>query len=139
MRNEANKSVGRSARKSVEGITSDEIGRTNQQLGNLLEMRGPLEQAVGRIENRNLVSLPQTIEAAPGIATGDFLTGLLGYTLGGLNTPKNQASLAFGLERMRQIPRDPASLLKSAPGQGLLRRGTYAGRTAESNPDKTKS
>ena len=132
MRNEGNKAVGRSARKAVEGITSPEIGRTNQQLGNLLEMRGPLEQAVGRIENRNLVSLPQTIGVLPGIATGDFSTGLLGYLLGGLNTPQRQSALAFGLERARQIPRNPVtSLLSSAPGQGIARKATYAGRTAE--------
>ena len=132
MRNEGNKAVGRSARRAVEGLTSPEIGRTNQQLGNLLEMRGPLEQAVGRVENRNLISLPQTIGAAPGIATGDFLTGLLGYTLGGMNSPKRQAALSFGAERARQIPRNPVtSLLSSAPGQGIARKATYAGRTAE--------
>ena len=132
MRNEGNKAVGRSARKAVEGIASPEIGRINQKLGNLLEMRGPLEQAVGRIENRNLISLPQTIGAVPGIATGDFLTGLLGYTLGGMNSPKRQAALAFGAERARQIPRNPVtSLLSSAPGQGIARKATYGGRTAE--------
>ena len=132
MSNEANKAVGRSARKAVESIASPEIGRTNRQLGNLLEMKQPLERAVGRIENRNLFSLPQTLGVLPGIATGDFSTGLLGYLLGGLNTPQRQAQLAFGMERMREIPRNPVtSLLSSAPGQGLLRKGTYAGRTAE--------
>lgn len=131
MSNEANKAVGRSARKAVEGIASPEIGRTNKQLGNFLEMKEPLERAVGRIENRNLFSLPQTLGVLPGIATGDFSTGLLGYLAGGLTSPQRQAQLGFGLERIRQIPRDPASLLKSAPGQGIARKATYGGRTAE--------
>ena len=50
--NEANQAVGRSARQAIEGISSDEIGGLNQNLGKLLELRGPLTRSTNRIGNK---------------------------------------------------------------------------------------
>tara|TARA_R110000765_G_scaffold293696_1_gene389031 strand:- start:3229 stop:4728 length:1500 start_codon:yes stop_codon:yes gene_type:complete len=143
MRNEANRAVGSAARKGVEELTLPEnptprqiarnpVAGANRQLGNLLDMQVPLERAAGRIDQRNLVSLPQTIGAAAGVGAGDFGTGILGYLLGSIITPENQARAGIGVERMRQIPRNPIqSLLSPAPGRNAVRAGAYGGRLQE--------
>jgi hypothetical protein len=95
-------------------------------------MQVPLERAAGQIDQRNLVSLPQTIGAAAGVGAGDFGPGILGYLLGSIITPENQARAGIGVERMRQIPRNPIqSLLSPAPGRNAVRGGAYGGRLQE--------
>ena len=60
------------------------------------------------------------------------LGGALSLLASSINSPMNQAKLGIGLERMRQVPRNPIrSLMSPAPGRGLIRGGAYAGRNTE--------
>ena len=132
LREQAYQAIGRDARRNVEALSGPQVAPLNQRLGNLLEMQRPLERASNRIYQRNLFSLPQTIGASSGVASGDLATGLLGYGLGSIITPENQARLGIGLERLRQMPRNPMQTITSAaPGRGLLRTGAYSGRAQQ--------
>ena len=63
-------------------------------------------------------------EAAAGDAAGLALDGLL--------SPTAQARMGIGLERMRQIPRNPTqSLLSSAPLAPTATGTAYAGRNQQ--------
>tara|TARA_R110000772_G_scaffold24123_2_gene63952 strand:- start:57 stop:1493 length:1437 start_codon:yes stop_codon:yes gene_type:complete len=130
--NEANQAVGRSARQAIEGISSDEIGGLNQNLGKLLELRGPLTRSTNRIQNRNALSLPQVLLAAGGATAGDAAGATTGLLLGGLLNPTTQARAGIGVERMRQIPRNPIqSLLSTAPLAPTATGLNYAGRNQQ--------
>jgi len=124
--NTANQAVGRAARMNIEGITSPQIANVNQQLGKLYDMQQPLERAVNRIDQRNAISLPQTIGAASGYGGGGVTGGLAGLALGGLLTPTTQARLGIGLERMRNMT--PG--MKDA-SSSLLRGSAYSGRARQ--------
>jgi len=129
--NQANQAVGSSARKAVESVSSPEIGRLNREFGKLLDLRQPLQRSTNRIGNNNLFSLPQVIGASAGSAGGST-GGLLGLGLGSLINAQNQARAGIGVERMRQVAKNPGqSLLNSAPFRAPLRTGAYSGRMTE--------
>jgi len=135
IRNQAQQAIGRSARQQVENLTSPEITATNRRLGNLLQSQVPLERAAARIDQRNMVNLPQVVLSAPGLLSGDVGTSALGYLLGGLLSPERSARAGIGVERMRQIPRQGTmnweSLLNPALGRTTARGATYGGRLQE--------
>ena len=100
-------------------------------------MRTSLERSSNRIDGRNLVSLPQTILAAPGIAARDLATGLFGAALGGLISPENQARAGIMAERLRTMPRTPRTFVNRVPY--LPRAGTaaaYGGRMRQGLLDR---
>ena len=137
LREQAYQNIGRTAREQIEGLAGREVGLLNRELGNLLEMRTPLERAANRIDQRNLVSMPQTILAAPGIAARDPISGLLGAALGALITPENQARLGIMTERLRTMPRTPRTFVNRVPY--LPRAGTaaaYGGRMQQGLLDR---
>ena len=129
--NQANQAVGSSARKAVESVSSPEVGRLNREFGKLLDLQQPLQRSANRIGNRNLISLPQVIGASAGSA-GGAPGGLFGLALGSLITPQNQARAGIGVERMRQVSKNPVqSLMSPAPFRAPLRAGAYSGRMTE--------
>ena len=126
--NQANQAVGSSARKAVESVSSPEVGRLNREFGKLLDLQQPLQRSANRIGNRNLLSLPQVIGASAGSA-GGVPGGLLGLVLGSAINPQNQARAGIGVERMRQVSKNPVqSLMSPAPFRAPLRTGAYLGR-----------
>ena len=99
--------MGIDARHKVGDSTEGRTELLYQQLGNLLEMRTPLKRLATRIDQRNPISMPHTIPAAPGIAPRDPVSGLFGAALEELITPKNQARLRIVTECLRTMPRTP--------------------------------
>ena len=71
------------------------------------------------------------IGASAGSAGGPT-GGLLGLRLGSLINPQNQARAGIGVERMRQVSKNPVqSLMSPAPFRAPLRAGAYSGRMTE--------
>ena len=131
LRNEATKVIGRDARQGIEQLVPG-VSVPNRRMGELLELREPLQRSVNRINNRNPISLSQVIAGSAGAGAGGFPGAAVGLLASTLNSPMNQARLGIGLERMRQVPRNPIrSLMSPAPGRGLIRGGAYAGRNTE--------
>ena len=58
--------------------------------------------------------------------------GLLGLVLGSAINPQNQARAGIGVERMRQVFKNPVqSLMSPAPFRAPLRAGAYSGCMTE--------
>jgi len=131
LRNEATKVIGRDARQGIEQLVPG-VSVPNRRMGELLELREPLQRSVNRINNRNPISLSQVIAGSAGASAFDAPGAAVGLLASSINSPMNQARLGIGLERMRQVPRNPIrSLMSPAPGRGLIRGGAYAGRNTE--------
>lgn len=99
---EAEKAIIRGAKTSLEKIGSD-VKRINQREGKLLELGDELERAVGRLDNRNLISLDTAAKVAAGAATGSPFGTVAGVSAAGLGAPRVKARTALVLENIRKI------------------------------------
>ena len=136
LREQAYQAIGRTARENIENLAGPRVAPLNRQLGNLLEMRTPLERAANRIDQRNLISLPQAIGASPGLALGDPVSALLGTAFGGLISPEMQARMGIGLEALRTMPRLSTPLRRVPYAPSLLSTGAYSGRARQGLLDR---
>lgn len=99
---EAEKGIIRGAKKSLEKIGPD-VKAINQREGKLLELGDELERAVGRLDNRNLISLDTAAKIAAGSATGSPVGVTAGTAAAGLGAPRVKARIALLLENIRKI------------------------------------
>lgn len=137
LREQAYQAIGRAARENIENLAGPRVAPLNRQLGNLLEMRTPLERAANRIDQRYLFSLPQAIGASPGLAVGDPVSALLGTAFGGLISPEMQARMGIGLEALRTMPRSTSTPFRRVPyAPSLLSTGAYSGRARQGLLDR---
>ena len=138
MSNEACQDFACSAQRGVESAADNaKATALNHRLAGLFEAASIIERSLAVNKNRNFVSMPQTILAAPGIAARDPISGLFGAALGGLITPENQARAGIMLERLRTMPRTPSTFVNRVPY--LPRAGTaaaYGGRMQQGLLDR---
>lgn len=98
---EAEKAIIRGGKKSLESINPN-VKKINQREGKLLELGDELERAVGRLDNRNLISLDTAAKVAAGAATGSPVGATIGVGAAGLGAPRVKARMAILLENMRK-------------------------------------
>lgn len=98
---EAEKAVIRSGKKALEKISPD-VQKINRREGKLLELGDELERAVGRLDNRNFISLDTAAKIAAGAATGSPTGTALGVGASGFGAPRVKARMAITLENIRK-------------------------------------
>jgi hypothetical protein len=98
---EAEKAIIRSGKKSLERIDPN-VQKINQREGKLLELGDELERAVGRLDNRNLISLDTAAKVAAGAATGSPVGTGIGTGAAALGAPRVKARTAIILENIRR-------------------------------------
>jgi hypothetical protein len=141
----ARKAVASAARRTLEDMMP-EIKGLNQNYGKLKELTKSLEQAAGRITNRDFLGIGTPIKSVMGTAAGAAGGGAIAGTLGGaaggaiglaigiLDAPQVKAKLALVLADLRKRGRPVSSasmkLLESGFGLGAFQ----AGRLRENAP-----
>ena len=98
---EAEKAIIRGAKKSLEQIDPS-VQKINLREGKLLELGDELERAVGRLDNRNLISLDTAAKIAAGSATGSPVGTGAGVAASALGAPRVKAKTALILENIRK-------------------------------------
>ena len=98
---ETEKAIIRGAKKSLEKIGPD-VQKINKREGKLLELGDELERAVGRLDNRNLISLDTAAKIAAGAATGSPAGTAAGVGASALGAPRVKARMAITLENIRK-------------------------------------
>ena len=93
---QAYRSMADVARTSLEGFMP-ELKSINTQYGALKELQPNLQKAVGRIENRDLMSIGSPLKIGSGAAVGGIPGALLGYGLSLLDSPKIKGKAALEL------------------------------------------
>jgi hypothetical protein len=93
---QAYKGMAESARTSLEGFMP-ELRSINAQYGALKELQPNLQKAVGRIENRDLLSPSGVIKTGAGGALGGIPGALLGFGQSLLESPKIKSKAALEL------------------------------------------
>jgi hypothetical protein len=93
---EAYRAMAGSARQSLEGFMP-ELKDINTQYGALRELQPNLQRAVGRIENRDLMSLGATAKTGAGGALGGIPGALIGFGQSLLDSPKVKGKAALEL------------------------------------------
>ena len=99
---EAEKGIIRGAKKSLEKI-SPGVKKLNLREGRLIELGEELERAVGRLDNRNFISLDTAAKVAAGAATGSPIGTVAGMSAAGLGAPRVKARAALILENIRKM------------------------------------
>jgi hypothetical protein len=98
---EAEKGIIRGARQSLEAIDPD-VQRINRREGDLLQLGDELERVVGRLDNRNLISIDTAVKIGAGTAGGPVGTAV-GTTAAVLGSPRVKARTALILENIRTL------------------------------------
>jgi hypothetical protein len=111
---ETEKGIIRGAKKSLEKIGPD-VEKINLREGKLLELGDELERAVGRLDNRNLISLDTAAKIAAGAATGSPAGTGVGVGASVLGAPRVKARTALILENIRKMGEISESVNKSLP------------------------
>jgi len=111
---EAEKGIIRGARKSLESIDPS-VAKINKREGNLLQLGDELERAVGRLDNRNLISLDTGVKVAAGAATGSPMGTAAGVAASTLGAPRVKARTALALENIRVLGETMKQVNKSLP------------------------
>jgi len=100
-KNEARKAIARQAKKGVESIDPS-VGPINREMGELLELNSELERIVGRLDNRNLISLDTAAKIGGGGAAGGPLGTAAGTASAALGAPRVKARTAILMENLRK-------------------------------------
>jgi len=111
---EAEKAIVRGAKKSLEQIDPN-VQKINLREGKLLELGDELERAVGRLDNRNLISLDTAAKVAAGAATGSPVGTGVGVASSALGAPRAKAKTALILENIRKTAEISDRVNKSLP------------------------
>jgi len=101
---EAKKSIVRSSRKSLESI-DDNVKEINRREGNLLQLGEELESVVGRLDNRNFISLDTAAKIGAGAATGSPVGSAVGTTAAVVGNPRVKAKTALILHNLQKDSR----------------------------------
>jgi hypothetical protein len=126
---EARKAIAKGAKESIEVAVPD-VQDLNRQLGELLELRDPLERAAGRIENRDIIGLGVPMKATAGGVAAGTPGAVAGLVSSILDTPKVKASLAIQLKQLQDLGLD--SLIDHRLKPTLIKQGLLqSGRTSE--------
>ena len=99
---EAEKGIIRGAKKSLEKISPD-VEAINLREGALLQLGDELERVVGRLDNRNLISLDTAVKIGAGAATGTPTGAVVGTGAAILGAPRIKAKTALILENIRTL------------------------------------
>lgn len=101
-----------------------EISALNAREGALIELRGVLEDAVNRIENRDVVGIGAPIKIATGAAVGGGAgAGLAGVLAAFDNFPKVKARVALAIEKARKEgAKKSAAMTRTRAGLNLAGR-----------------
>lgn len=110
MEGRAKKDLARGYRQEIEAAVP-EAADINAQIAKLIKLREQLQSAVGRVENRNPLSLPAMAAGAAGAPSGNAANAAGLATMLGL--PWMGSEIAFGLDNLRrgEIGLPKASLL----------------------------
>ena len=130
-KNEAVSAMAKQAKESLEAIDPN-VKVINQQMGDLLELNKELESVVGKLDNRNLISLDTAAKVAAGTATGTEVGTAVGVGSAVLGNPRVKARSAMLIENMRKNAETIEAIGKSLPpvlAESLL---VQAGRLNES-------
>lgn len=99
---EAEKGIIRGAKKSLETIDPS-VSKINRREGDLLQLGDELERVVGRLDNRNLISLDTAVKMGAGAATGTPVGAVVGTGAAVLGAPRVKARTALVLENIRVL------------------------------------
>lgn len=99
---EAEKGIIRGAKHSLENIDPN-VKKINRREGDLLQLGDELERVVGRLDNRNLISLDTAVKVGAGTATGSPTGAAVGTGAAVLGAPRVKAKTALILENIRTL------------------------------------
>lgn len=124
------KAAARAAKEATEKAAPG-IKEMNAELGQLLDLRGPLERSAGRIENRNIASLNAPLNIGAGTMVGGPIGTAFGTGMSLFELPRVKAASALALHRWGTNPLTEG-ILGNNPFLSLTRMAPlYAGRYAQ--------
>jgi len=101
IKEETHKALAKGAKEGIEGVVP-EVGPLNAQLGDLLDLKEPIQRSAQRIENLNLVPLTGPLNIGAGSVVGGPTGGVAGLLASILEMPKVKAKSAIGLDAVRR-------------------------------------
>lgn len=99
---DARKTYAGAARSNIERL-APEVSAENRKLGDMLELQPHLERASRRIEDRDLVGLPEIIGGAGSVAAagaGGGLPSIIPLAVGVANNPRVMSRLAMAVDKL---------------------------------------
>ena len=121
-KNETRKAMASGAKEALEEI-NPKVQTTNQQLGELLELKPHLERSVSRVQNRDAVGIGAPIKAG----AGEAVAGKAGATVGAISSvidnPKIKSKLAIKLNDL-QKQKLAEMMLDNSTKATLMRQGS---------------